>query len=498
MLGNEHFKFDNDNTLTRIEDGEWGKYRYKGHNLRTSYSLLEQDKYLFLTTFLYNNNSIPDNLTKSSLFRYGDESNAVSKIDKNDSQSKMPTLNLYYQRQLRHNQQLVFDLTGTYIETEQKRNYQESLGSEQLTSIYSDVNGDKYSLIVEGAYEKIFKVGRLTIGAKQTVSYTNNIYMGDVETEATMHQYYTNFYVDWFGRIKKKMTYSVGVGGMYSRMQQGGTLHKKRLFTPTLRLGYHFNSATELRYQGKIMEQSPALGDINDVEQVIDSLQIRKGNPNLLPYTSYVNSLTLSSTVNRFNFYLDFSDHYSIDPIMESVYRLDNKFVRRKENQKRWHQILTTAQLAYSSNSLYIYTKGGLNWIDSRGQDYRHILRYWLLSAGFEVNWKKASFYSEITNGRKNIIGESISKRDNALYMGISYRMNNLSLNAIAYFPLNKYISSDVNYNRYVFSEQYLHFKKANTFQLKAIWTFEFGRKYKSERKVINNSDTDAGILNVK
>lgn len=498
LEGNENFKFENNNTLTRVENGEWGKYRYRGHNLRTSYSLLEQDKYLFLATFSYNSNSTPDNLTKSSLFRYGDESNAVNKIDRSDSESKVPTINLYYQRQLKNDQQLIFDLTGTYIETKQKRSYLESLKNKQLTSLYSNIEGDKYSLIAEGAYEKIFKVGRLSIGAKQTFSYTNNTYMGDIETETTMRQNYTNFYTEWFGRIKEKMTYSVGLGGMYSRMEQGDILHEKVLFTPTVRLGYHFNDRTELRYQGRVLEQSPALGDINDVEQAIDSLQIRKGNPNLLPYTSFVNSITFSSSVDKVNFYLDVSDHYSIDPIMESVYRINDKFVHTKENQKRWHQILTTAQLAYTSNSIYIYTKGGMNWIDSKGIDYRHILRHWFISSGFEVSWKKASFYSEITNGRKNIIGESISKRDNAVYAGVSYRINNLSLNAIAYFPLNDYISSDVNYNRYAFSEQYLYFKRPNTFQIKAVWSFEFGRKYKSDRKLINNSDNDSGILNIK
>ncbi len=494
----ELFRFDNKKTLTRIEDGNWGMYRFKADDFKATYSLLEPDKYLFLATASMNNSSTPDNNVQSKLYQKGDESNAVLKSDISDSKSQMPTVNLYYQHSLKHEQLLVFDVTGTYIKTSQQRNYSETKANNKLTDIYSDVDGDKYSVIGEGAYENMFKAGRLSIGVKQIFNYANNRYQGDVEAKTKMKQQYTNFYAEWFGRIKEKTTYSIGMGGMYSHMKQGSMKYGKFLFTPTLRFGYQFNDRTELRYQGKVIEQSPSLGDMNNVVQAIDSLQIRRGNPELLPYTSYVNSITFLSSIKKIQYYIDLSDHYSIDPIMETVYLSQNKFTRMMENQKRWHNILATANVAYSTDWLYIYAKGGLNWINSKGNNYNHILRHWFIKSGFELTWKKWSGYAEISNGRKNLVGESASKRDNAIYTGIGYKIKNLSLNAIAFFSLNKWVNYDENINQYVSSERYIYQKNRNMVTLKAIWSFEFGRKYKNKNKLINNSDKDAGILNAR
>ena len=237
---------------------------------------------------------------------------------------------------------------------------------------------------------------------------------------------------------------------------------------------------------------------MNDVEQALDTLQIRKGNPLLLPFTSYTNSLNFSTVFNNFNFFLDISDCYSPDQIMESVYVRDNNIIRTMENQKYWHNVLTTANLAYGSDNFYIYARGGLNWIDSKGIDYHHYLRNWFYKFGFEGSWKKWTFYSEIGNGRTSLIGETLSERDKSAYVGLSYRVKRVYLNAIAFFSLHKWTSKDVNHNKSAFQEKYFYTNNRNMVMLKAIWSFQFGRKVNQKNKRINNSDSESGILNIR
>ena len=494
----ERFTLGDDDIIDRYEEGRWGLYNEKTHYMSTSYSLLEVDKYLFLVSASYSKSGLPNNDASGLLRSNFDGKNALNKIDLSSSDVQIPSANIYYQRNLTKNQLLVFDLTGTYIGTEQKRTYQEFLKEQELAHIFSEVNGKRYSTIGEVAYENTLKVGRLSVGLKQSYSYTNNRYLGDIISSLKMKQLYTHFYSEWFGKVKSGITYSIGLGGMYSHTTQGNITRNKWLFTPTFRFGYKFNDRTELRYEGKLSEQSPSLGDMNDVEQALDTLQIRKGNPLLLPFTSYTNSLNFSTVFNNFNFFLDISDCYSPDQIMESVYVRDNNIIRTMENQKYWHNVLTTANLAYGSDNFYIYARGGLNWIDSKGIDYHHYLRNWFYKFGFEGSWKKWTFYSEIGNGRTSLIGETLSERDKSAYVGLSYRVKRVYLNAIAFFSLHKWTSKDVNHNKSAFQEKYFYTNNRNMVMLKAIWSFQFGRKVNQKNKRINNSDSESGILNIR
>ncbi|MGG6497740.1 UNVERIFIED_CONTAM: TonB-dependent receptor, partial [Bacteroidetes bacterium 56_B9] len=47
-----------------------------------------------------------------------------------------------------------------------------------------------------------------------------------------------------------------------------------------------------LRWKGNIYNASPSLGDLSDVEQAVDSFQIRRGNPHLKSYMCYHTELT--------------------------------------------------------------------------------------------------------------------------------------------------------------------------------------------------------------
>lgn len=487
-----------DKNLSRISEGDWGKYTSVYNDFKGSYSLMETDKYYFQTSVSFSIDDKPQNDDKGLMYSSLDKTNSTYKTDKEDKLMHTPSLNLYFQRNITQNQTLTFDLTGTYIDTKQNRNYIETRNGINVADISSTINGDKYSAIGEIAYENVMKAGRLSIGAKHNYSHTTNDYAGDIVTNTKMRQQYTNFYAEWFGRLGEKASYSAGVGGMYYDIRQGGQSSNKWIFTPTLRFNYEINDRTEIRYHGRVMEQSPSLADLNDVEQDIDTLQIRKGNPELLPYTSYVNSITFLTSVKNFRFYLDVTDHYSIDPIMESVYLRGSRIVRMNENQKRWHNVRTTANISWGTDFIYLYAQGGLNWIDSKGIDYRHIIRHWFVTAGLEFAWKNFGFDAEITNGTMNIVGETVSKGDREIFLGPSYRIKNLSLSAFASFSLNKWGSCDENFNKYAYSKSYDYRSTQNLVNIKAVWSFDFGRKVKEKRKTINNSDTDAGILNAR
>lgn len=494
----EIFNFLDGNSLTRIEEGYSGTFRSREHSLRTSYSLLEPEKYLFLVTLNYNKYSKPKNNLTSFLYSEGNKDDGVQMLDLGKSQTQTPSINLYYQYNLKKDQLLVFDVVGTYLDIESKRNYTETQNGVKLTDIVSNITGKKYSIIGEGIYEKIFKPGRLSIGVKHSQNFSKNEYDGSIDAKTDMQQSYTNFYTEWLGKMNRFM-YGIGVGGGYTKIKQESINHDDLQFTPTLRLGYQFNDNVELRYRGEIMLQSPSLGDLNDVMQAIDSLQIRRGNPNLYPYKSYLNRITFSFNKKKLRLNIDVSDHYSINPIMEGTFQEGSKFIHMMDNQRSWHNIRTTANIAFSLKNLYIYTRGGLNWIDSKGQNYRHVLQNWFISSGIDGSWKNWSAFGEIKTGTKNLVGETISEGENTAAVGLGYRWNNLYLNSYMLCNIGSWTNAYTDLNQYASSQKHYYLPESNTFLvIKASWSFEFGRRYKSGNKKVSNSDNDTGIINVK
>ena len=69
--------------------------------------------------------------------------------DRTDQSWTRPSLDLYYQQNLKNKQTLVFNVVGTYNREKSQRLYQESTPGNILTDIDNNIRGNKYSLIAE-------------------------------------------------------------------------------------------------------------------------------------------------------------------------------------------------------------------------------------------------------------------------------------------------------------------------------------------------------------
>ncbi|MDR3057369.1 MAG: carboxypeptidase-like regulatory domain-containing protein, partial [Prevotella sp.] len=174
-----------DKTLKRVEEGVPTTFKDDRLNVALNYSLNETDKYLFNATFRNNYQKTPNQFSdrNSLLYSTDNRNNPLSISDHSTWRSYSPSLDLYYQRNLKNNQLLIFNAVGTYIDSKSTRLYQESRNNELSTDIYSSVLGEKYSFIAEGIYEKTLSSGKFSAGLKHTQSYTSNTYEGNVSTD---------------------------------------------------------------------------------------------------------------------------------------------------------------------------------------------------------------------------------------------------------------------------------------------------------------------------
>ena len=162
-----------------------------------------------------------------------------------------------------------------------------------MTDINNNVLGDKYSLIGEAVYEKQFSKGNsLSFGLRHTQSFANNEYRNGHYYETDMNQGDTYVYGEYRGKVNK-LDYRLGVGVTRSYYKQSGDdSYENYSFNPRLVLHYTLPGNSFVRWKSDISNASPSLGDLSAVEQIVDSLQIRRGNPNLKAYLRYHTELT--------------------------------------------------------------------------------------------------------------------------------------------------------------------------------------------------------------
>ena len=73
-------------------------------------------------------------------------------LDINNENKTRPWLDIYFQRNYNNNRTLIFNVVGTYIHNNIRRNYTEDKNSLVQTEINSMTRGNKYSVIAEAIY----------------------------------------------------------------------------------------------------------------------------------------------------------------------------------------------------------------------------------------------------------------------------------------------------------------------------------------------------------
>lgn len=489
-----------DKTLNRIEEGQPTKFKDDKLNVALNYSLNETDKYLFNATLRNNYQETPNQYSdrNSLLFSTDNRENPLTISDHSTWRSYSPSLDLYFQRNLKNDQLLIFNAVGTYIDSKSTRLYQESRNNKLSTDIYSSVLGEKYSFIAEGIYEKKLSNGKLSAGLKHTQSYTSNTYEGNVSTDIGLNFAETYGYAEYQLR-KNKFNYTFGLGIMRSYNSQGENKNKKYIFRPNLRVSYNINDNAYIRYNGYISGYSPSLSDLNNVEQEIDSLQIRRGNPDLRTVWYYTN--TLNGGYNKGIFGVELFMRYSYDhkPIMEKVSFENGKFIRTNTNQKGFHRFQSEVNFKLKPFGEYL-TLGvspGYNRFISYGDDFTHTYGYWRIRGSATLSYKKWFIYAEAWTRWNNFWGETLERGERIHTIMTGYNTEKWSLNVGMFNPFSKSYSQDSrNYSALTPNRSYIY-----TNNLKQILVvnfsinLNFGRQYKASDKRLNNDDTDAGIM---
>ena len=470
------------------------KYDYITTSLNYNYT--NDEKSMLNIAFRNNTQDIPHGFTDRNSILY-QEDKIYEVKDREQSETHIPSLDIYYQHNLKNNQRLYFDVVGTYLKSNNRRTYSMTELGQTPVDIFSKTEGDKYSIIGEAIYERLLGGGKFTTGLKHNQATMDNEYDGDEKIKVSMNTAETSFFSEYQSKVGM-LNYTLGIGVLRTSYRQGESSQEKYFFRPTLNLSYSLGKVY-LRYNASLSGYAPSLSALSNVEQAMDAYQVRRGNPNLNSVTYFTNRISASYRNKWMN--LDFSTRYSYDnkPIMEETIYEDGKFVRTYDNQKGLHRLMLQAslQLRPFKEYLSINLTPYLNRYISQGNAYLHTHSNRGFRGSIVGMYKHWVFMADMKTSYHDLEGETITKGEAIHSIALGYNKEKWALQMMVMNPFTRdYHQGRENVSKLAPSRQ-LAFSRdlCPMFMLNVSFNLSFGKQKQMASKRIDNSDTDAGIL---
>lgn len=279
-------------------------------------------------------------------------------------------------------------------------------------------------------------------------------------------------------------------------------------FTPKWLLSYTFNPTVLLRYRGNVSARRPLSQELSNINFKISPLMHKAGNPNLRNEINYENELLLRVTKSKWQLDWSVSANNQINPIVVS-YELanvdgDETIIRQPINEKRIDRYETDLyfNLALLDDNLNLSVDARLAYFSFERAVSGSNFNMWLprLSTSLSYLYKRWSFeYYQILFG-KEISNLIISDLEKVSYVNVGYRKGNLGINASLFFPFGKNVANVKTIQEVPYYSEYRYRmqSKERTFAISLSWFFGDVDKRLDDNRVINNSDDNKGILNIK
>lgn len=493
----ETLNFPN-NPIYREQQGVEAPMQYQYHRFNLSYNLTSVDKYVFNVVFknqLYNY----DNTSDFNNF-YSDKADQTFSSSQNNGLEYAPALDIYFKRELRNKQSIAVNVVGTYINSDNERNYHESGKSVTTTDIYNKVDGNKYSVIGEAVYEKQLADMTFSAGAKHMQGFAENIYKGNTDTKKEMKNSDSYAFAQLQGKIAKKFGYTFGLGGTRIWFKEGVNNATFYTFRPSVQVSYQLNDNLSLKYSFVVNNRTPSLGQLSDVVQQTDAYQISRGNPNLKPTNIYNNRLMINLNKGIFDISSAFG-YIHFDKVIVNTYSIENdKIISYSDNHKA-QRFLYWSEDVTAKIIKDIWTLSG--WVRVQrcvfDSNTGTIHTYNVIYGGFRSNviYKNYSLVVGLDTRYKELWGESIYYGEDWNYIEAGYKHKEAKFSVGMAYPFKDYWSSgNKNISSIKPSKSWWYIKEnGHMLYLRFSWNMSFGRKHEAGKKSLDNADTDKGTL---
>lgn len=472
---------------THVDDAELNKNKqYAQLNINNS-----NDKRTLAGKISFVHQSMPDNYSKSVIEYDNTPVNDISAITETTQTALMPSLNLYGSFKLGQTQFLNVNLTATYTNNEYIRKYTER-------------NYFSHTKVDESLYNITFSTD-YNIQLKHNNSFGLNFSHLHSISSATYKEDFKEWSHLWTTETLLMGQYNQSIGKIYMSLLFGGDLlqyclhgnEAKRYLSPhaNILLNYQINSENSILYGLNTGNSNPPMEWINNVNQELDSLSVKRGNPHL-ERTNYYNSyLVYNHQTGKINLQVAGLYFGAINSVFSDYYTENDKLVNTFRTGGNFHQLKGSLAITYKIiPSLHIKLLGFYRYNEITGKVKQH-RNEWGGSMDINYYWKDFAF---------NIHGKSTGKTldnypafvDTPANYGAFVRWNHKNWMAEAgtdntfskHNQTKMYMDMGVyRFHNSSYSETY-----QKTGYIKVAYTFDFGKNTSKEQRNINTTINSA------
>lgn len=472
---------------THVDDAELNKNKqYAQLNINNS-----NDKRTLAGKISFVHQSMPDNYSKSVIEYDSTPVNDINAKTETTQTALMPSLNLYGSFKLGQTQFLNVDLTATYTNNEYIRKYTER-------------NYFSHAKVDESLYNIAFSTD-YNIQLKHNNSFGLNFSHLHSISSATYKEDFNEWSHLWTTETLLMGQYNQSIGKIYMGLQFGGDLlqyclhgnEAKRYLSPhaNILLNYQINSENSILYGLNTGNSNPPMEWINNVNQELDSLSVKRGNPHL-EKTNYYNSyLVYNHQTGKINLQVAGLYFGAINSVFSDYYIENDKLVNTFRTGGNFHQLKGSLAVTYKIiPSLHIKLLGFYRYNEITGKVKQH-RNEWGGSMDINYYWKDFAF---------NIHGKSTGKTldnypafiDTPANYGAFVRWNHKNWMAEAgtdntfskHNRTKMYMDMGVyRFHNSSYSETY-----QKTGYIKVAYTFDFGKNTSKEQRNINTTINSA------
>lgn len=472
---------------THVDDAELNKNKqYAQLNINNN-----NDKRTLAGKISFVHQSMPDNYSKSVIEYDNTPVNDISAKTETTQTALMPSLNLYGSFKLGQTQFLNVNLTATYTNNEYIRKYTER-------------NYFSHTKVDESLYNITFSTD-YNIQLKHNNSFGLNFSHLHSISSATYKEDFKEWSHLWTTETLLMGQYNQSIGKIYMSLQFGGDLlqyclhgnEAKRYLSPhaNILLNYQINSENSILYGLNTGNSNPPMEWINNVNQELDSLSVKRGNPHL-ERTNYYNSyLVYNHQTGKINLQVAGLYFGAINSVFSDYYTENDKLVNTFRTGGNFHQLKGSLAVTYKIiPSLHIKLLGFYRYNEITGKVKQH-RNEWGGSMDINYYWKDFAF---------NIHGKSTGKTldnypafvDTPANYGAFVRWNHKNWMAEAgtdntfskHNQTKMYMDMGVyRFHNNSYSETY-----QKTGYIKVAYTFDFGKNTSKEQRNINTTINSA------
>lgn len=286
-----------DYTVYRNRETTAGNYRNNQQYMQFKVSNVNKKRNLSAQIALVRNET-PSDENYGLLDYSGHYTYSTRSTDSKQEQNLSPSLRLFGDFNIGKNQTLEFTAKGSYTQNDYTRQY-----TENENNSLSDVKEDLYSFNFSANYNiKLQHQNSFGVDIRHYHNITSSTYAGDYSSWQHLWTGESMFMLNYSQRFGKHFTMILrpGLSWMNYKLHTEDVRRYCSLKTSS-RFSYQFNKKQQLTLAADAGVNQPDISYMNNVDQTVDFLQIKRGNPFLDDMQVYNISLLYNGVFGKLN-----------------------------------------------------------------------------------------------------------------------------------------------------------------------------------------------------